>query len=112
MNIVKIGDLDWQKGEGLIPVVVQNFKDFEVLTVAYINKEALEKTLETSYAHYYRRSYGKVMKKGLTSGNIQRIVDILVDCDQDAVLYLVEQTGPSCHLGERTCFHKKLINSI
>ena len=94
---------------GLLPVVTQESRTLEVLTLAYINKEALEKTIETGYAHYYRRSHGKVMKKGVTSGNIQRITRILTDCDNDSIVYLVEQTGPACHLGERTCFHRKIL---
>ena len=106
---VKIDELDWQKMNGLIPVVTQEAKTLEVLTLAFVNKEALEKTMETGWAYYYRRSHGKVMKKGVTSGNVQKIVDVLTDCDNDAIVYLVDQTGPACHLGERTCFHRKLI---
>ena len=106
---VKIDELDWQKMNGLIPVVTQEVKTLEVLTLAFVNKEALEKTMETGWAYYYRRSHGKVMKKGVTSGNVQKIVDVLTDCDNDAIVYLVDQTGPACHLGERTCFHRKLI---
>lgn len=92
----------------MIPVVVQEHRTLKVLTLAYANEEALMKTVETGYAHYCRRSEGKVMRKGDTSGNVQKIADILVDCDYDAVLYLVEQTGVACHLGEETCFHNKL----
>ena len=104
-----IDELDWAKMNGLLPVVTQESRTLEVLTLAYIDKEALEKTIETGYAHYYRRSHGKVMKKGVTSGNVQRITSILTDCDNDSVVYIVEQTGPACHLGERTCFHKKIL---
>jgi len=105
---VAIDELDWEKMNSLIPVVTQEANTLEVLTLAFVNREALEKTLETGWAHYYRRSHGKVMKKGVTSGNVQRIVEILTDCDNDALVYLVEQTGPACHLGERTCFHKQI----
>ena len=105
---IAINELDWEKMNNLIPVVTQETNTREVLTLAFVNKEALEKTLETGWAHYYRRSHGKVMKKGVTSGNVQRIVEILTDCDNDALVYLVEQTGPACHLGERTCFHKQI----
>jgi len=97
---------------GLIPVVAQEARTLEVLTLAYTNKRALEKTLDTGYAHYYRRSHRRVMKKGVTSGNMQKIVDILADCDNDSLLFFVEQTGPACHLGERSCFHRKLNRSI
>ena len=105
---VKTTELDWEKLNNLIPVITQEVNTKEVLTLAFVNKEALEKTIETGWAYYYRRSQGKVMKKGVTSGNIQRIVEILTDCDNDALVYLVEQTGPACHLGERTCFHKQV----
>ena len=105
---LSLEDLDFHKGNGLIPVVVQDHRTMEVLTLAYVNREALERTLETGYAHYFRRSFGRVMKKGETSGNVQEVEEVLVDCDRDAVLYLVEPGGPACHLGERTCFHNKL----
>ena len=105
---VNIGDLNWEKMGGLIPVVTQDASTLEVLTLAFINREALEKSFETGWAYYYRRSHSRVMKKGETSGNVQRIKEILTDCDDDAVVYLVDQTGPACHLGERTCFHKRV----
>ena len=108
LRVLKISDLDFRKGGGLIPVVVQDFKSLEVLTLAYVNEEALRRTIETGYAHYYRRSKGRVMMKGETSGNVQRVMDILVDCDYDALVFLVEQKGVACHLGERTCFHNRL----
>ena len=101
-------ELDFAKGGGLMPVVTQEAGTLEVLTLAYVNKEALELTQKTGFAHYFRRSHGKVMKKGITSGNVQKIVDIYTDCDQDALLYLVEQTGPACHLGEHSCFHYRV----
>jgi phosphoribosyl-AMP cyclohydrolase len=108
MKPVKIDELDWEKMDGLVPVITQEADTLEVLTLAYVNREALQKTFETGWAHYYRRSHGKVMKKGVTSGNVQRVREILTDCDNDAVLYMVEQSGPACHLGEQSCFHKKL----
>jgi phosphoribosyl-AMP cyclohydrolase len=108
MIVVEVEELDWAKTDGLIPVVAQEADTLEVLTLAYVDREALRLTLETGWAHYYRRSHGKVMKKGATSGNVQRIRRVLTDCDNDAVVYLVEQTGPACHLGERTCFHKEV----
>lgn len=105
---VIIDDLDFEKGGGLIPVVAQDIGTLKVLTLAYASKEALEMTIETGFAHYFRRSFGKVMKKGETSGNVQRVSEILVDCDNDAVLYIVKPNGPACHLGEESCFHKRL----
>jgi len=107
-KLVSIDDLDYKKVKGLIPVVVQDYKTLKVLTLAYANHEALEKTVETGYAHFFRRSFGRVMMKGETSGNVQKVRDVLVDCDADAVLYLVEPKGPACHLGEETCFHNRL----
>lgn len=104
MKEVRTDQLDWKKGNGLIPVVVQDASSKEVLTLAYLNMEALELTLRTGFAHYYRRSHGKVMMKGVSSGNTQAIVSILTDCDHDSVIYLVNQKGPACHLGRRSCF--------
>mgnify|MGYP001048605558 CR=1 FL=1 len=111
MKTLNVQDLDFSKGKGLIPVVVQDFKSREVLTLAYTDREALEKTLETGYAHYWRRSHGRVMMKGETSGSVQRVRDILVDCDYDALVYLVEPKGNACHTGEKTCFHNKLAEA-
>ena len=108
MKELSVDDLDWGKMGGLLPVVTQEANTLEVLTLAYVDREALERTMETGWAHYYRRSHGRVMRKGETSGNVQRVRDILTDCDCDAVVYLIEQTGPACHLGERTCFHNKV----
>ena len=107
-RLVSIDELDFKKGKGLVPVVVQDFKSLRVLTLAYADREALEMTIKTGYAYFFRRSFGRVMKKGETSGNVQKVKDILVDCDMDAVLYLVEPKGPACHLGEETCFHNGL----
>ncbi len=94
--------------DGLIPVIVQDVKTKEVLMLAYANKEALRKTFETGYAHYYSRSRKKLWKKGEESGNVQRIVEIRVDCDEDAILYIVEQKGVACHTGNYSCFFRKL----
>lgn len=107
-RILRIEDLNFDKSAGLIPVIVQDQQSSRILTLAYANREAVEKTLETGYAHFYRRSFRKVMKKGETSGNFQKIQEILVDCDKDAIVYLVKSSGPACHLGENTCFHNKL----
>jgi phosphoribosyl-AMP cyclohydrolase len=109
MKLVSIKELEWKKMGGLLPVVTQDFQTLEVLTLAYVNKEAVEKSINTGFAHYYRRSFEKVMKKGIESGNIQKIISIFTDCDNDSLVYLVEQKGPACHLGERTCFHKNLF---
>lgn len=107
-EILDIQKLDFKKGNGLIPVVVQEDKSKKVLMVAYTNLEALKKTLETGYAHYWSRSRNKLWKKGETSGNIQKVKNILIDCDYDALLFVVEQKGNVCHTGKNTCFHNKL----
>ena len=100
--------LDFKKGNGLIPVVVQEAASREVLMMAYANEEALAKTLSTGYAHYWSRSRKKLWMKGETSGNMQKIKQVMTDCDYDTLLYVVEQTGPACHTGKYTCFHNKL----
>jgi phosphoribosyl-AMP cyclohydrolase len=97
--------LDWKKGNGLIPVVVQDAESKAMLMLAYANKEALEKTLSTGYAHYWSRSRGKLWMKGETSGHTQKIKRVVADCDYDTLLYVVEQKGNVCHTGADTCFH-------
>ncbi len=89
---------------GLVPVVTQDANTGEVLMLAYANSEAVDKTRETGDAHYYSRSRGELWRKGATSGNTQRVVEVRLDCDGDALLYRVEPAGPACHTGERSCF--------
>jgi len=101
-------NLDFKKGNGLIPVVVQDAESKEVLMMAYANEEALAKTLSTGYAHYWSRSRKKLWMKGETSGHMQKIRKVIADCDYDTLLYVVEQKGPTCHTGKATCFHNKL----
>jgi len=103
-----IQKLDFKKGNGLIPVVVQDFESKKLLMLAYANKEALEKTLSTGYAHYWSRSRNQLWMKGETSMHTQKIKRIFVDCDYDALLFMVEQEGNVCHTGKDTCFHNKL----
>jgi phosphoribosyl-ATP pyrophosphohydrolase/phosphoribosyl-AMP cyclohydrolase len=90
--------------DGLVPVVTQESRSGDVLMVAYANREALDRTLSTGLAHYFSRSRGKLWQKGETSQHVQRVVEVRLDCDGDAVLYRVDQTGPACHTGTRTCF--------
>jgi phosphoribosyl-ATP pyrophosphohydrolase/phosphoribosyl-AMP cyclohydrolase len=90
--------------DGLVPVVAQESRSGDVLMVAYADRKALERTLSTGLAHYYSRSRAALWQKGESSGHIQRVTEIRVDCDGDAVLYRVEQSGPACHTGARTCF--------
>ena len=91
---------------GLVPCVVQDWRTGEVLTLAYMNKEALELTRRTGEMHFFSRSRQELWHKGETSGNTQAVRAIRYDCDGDALLALVEPAGPACHTGERTCFHR------
>jgi phosphoribosyl-AMP cyclohydrolase len=101
--------LDFKKGNGLIPVVVQDAKTKETLMLAYANREAVELTLKTRKATYWSRSRNELWVKGETSGNTQKIISVTADCDFDALLYVVEQKGVVCHTGAPTCFHNSLL---
>jgi phosphoribosyl-AMP cyclohydrolase / phosphoribosyl-ATP pyrophosphohydrolase len=90
---------------GLAPCVIQDWATGEVLTLAYMNAEALERTLQTGELHLWSRSRNELWRKGATSGNTQTVKALRLDCDGDALLALVEPAGPACHTGERTCFH-------
>jgi|LSQX01.2.fsa_nt_gb phosphoribosyl-ATP pyrophosphohydrolase/phosphoribosyl-AMP cyclohydrolase len=94
--------------KGLIPAVVQEHITGEVLMVAYMNKETLRKTIETGYTYFWSRSRNEVWKKGETSGNVQKVKDIRIDCDNDCLLINVEQTGVACHTGNHSCFYKEV----
>jgi phosphoribosyl-ATP pyrophosphohydrolase/phosphoribosyl-AMP cyclohydrolase len=93
-------------GRGLVPCVVQDWHTGEVLTLAYMNAEALRLTRETGELHFFSRSRQELWHKGATSGNTQALRAIRFDCDADTLLALVEPAGPACHTGERTCFHR------
>jgi len=94
--------------KGLIPAIVQDYKNKQVLMVAYMNKKALVKTLDTGRAHYWSRSRKKLWMKGGTSGHIQRVKEIAIDCDSDSVLLKVDQKVAACHEGYRSCFFRRL----
>jgi phosphoribosyl-AMP cyclohydrolase / phosphoribosyl-ATP pyrophosphohydrolase len=94
---------------GLVPVIAQDVATGDVLTLAYANREAVEKTLSSGEAHYYSRSRSELWRKGATSGNTQRVVDVKLDCDGDALLYRVEPRGPACHTGQKSCFFTTLV---
>ena len=96
---------------GLVPCVMQDWRTGEVLTLAYMNTEALDRTRETGAVHFYSRSRGEVWHKGQTSGNVQRVRQLRYDCDGDAIVALVEPAGPACHTGERSCFYRDLDGS-
>jgi phosphoribosyl-AMP cyclohydrolase len=98
--------------EGLIPVIVQDAAGRDVLMMAYANDEAVRLTQETGFAHYYSRSRKKLWKKGEESGHFQKVVQVLVDCDEDCLIYEVEQTGAACHTGYRTCFYRTLDGMV
>lgn len=93
-------------GQKLLPAVAQDADTGEVLMLAYVSSEALERTRETGYAHYYSRSRDELWKKGASSGHTQAIEAVRVDCDGDALLYLVDQEGGACHTGYESCFYR------
>ena len=97
---------------GLVLAVVQDQNSREVLMCAYMNKEALEKTVETRIAHFWSRSRQSLWKKGETSGHFQKVKEIRIDCDMDSLLLLVEQVGGACHMGYRSCFYRNLEGEV
>lgn len=105
--MVNINELKFDDN-GLIPAIVQDFKSKEVLMIAYMNKESLEKTLKEGKACYWSRSRKKLWTKGETSGNFQNVKEIYYDCDMDALLIVADQIGVACHTGNKSCFYRKL----
>src|SRR3970040_1945061 len=103
-----IDEIDFQKENGLIQVIVQDINTNEILTLAYANKESLNLTQNTGNSWFWSRSRKKLWMKGEESGNIQKVKKILVDYDLHAVIYLVEPSGPACHTCEKVCFHNSL----
>ncbi|MGN0562717.1 MAG: phosphoribosyl-AMP cyclohydrolase [Candidatus Fimenecus sp.] len=97
------------KKSDLIPAIVQESKTGEVLMLAYMNRESLQKTLETGYTWFFSRSRQKLWNKGETSGHKQRVLSVVGDCDDDTLLVTVEQTGPACHTGSHSCFFKQIL---
>lgn len=93
---------------GLVPAIVQDSETNEVLMMAYMNQESLKLTLEKGETVFWSRSRNELWHKGATSGNIQKVVEILVDCDADTLLILVHPAGPACHTGERSCFYRNI----
>lgn len=94
--------------DGLVPVIAQDVETGQVLMLAYATREAVEATRETDIAHYHSRSRDELWRKGDTSGHVQAVEDILIDCDGDTLLYRVTQTGGACHTGHRSCFYRTL----
>jgi len=102
-------ELDFSKGNGLLPAITQDYSSGKVLMLAYINQLSWGKTLETGEVHYWSRSRQELWHKGSTSGHTQKIREIYTDCDNDTVLFKIDQAGgAACHLGYETCFHKKV----
>lgn len=109
MEILKrVESVDFEKGNGLVPTIVQDYKSKEVLMLAYMNKESLKKTLEGDTTWFYSRSRNELWNKGATSGHFQYVKEIKIDCDNDTILILVEQVGAACHTGNKTCFYRDL----
>ncbi len=105
-------ELDFKKQDGLIPVIAQDHETGEVLMMAFMNKESWELTMNTGIAHYWSRSRNKLWKKGESSGNIQKIKEIRVDCDNDCVLIKIEQLGgAACHTGYKSCFYRVVLGN-
>ncbi|OPY37612.1 MAG: Phosphoribosyl-AMP cyclohydrolase [Methanoregula sp. PtaU1.Bin051] len=104
--------LNLKFSNGLIPVIVQEARSKAVLMLAYANGEAVQRTQESGFAHYYSRTRKKIWKKGEESGHIQKVVRILKDCDEDCLIYEVEQTGAACHTGYPSCFFRTIDGTI
>lgn len=102
-----LNSIAWEKSP-LIPTIAQDSATKRVLMLAYTNRESLEFTLKTHTAHYFSRSKNRIWRKGETSGNVQKVREIYIDCDNDAILFVVEQSGNACHTGELSCFFKKI----
>lgn len=99
--------IDFKKGNGLVPVIVQEVDTNEVLMLAYMNEESFNRTVETKLATYWSRSRNELWIKGATSGHYQHVKDILIDCDEDTILIKVEQEGAACHTGHHSCFYRQ-----
>jgi phosphoribosyl-AMP cyclohydrolase len=108
MNAKSFSDIDFEKRKGLLPVVVQDRKTKDILMLAYANKEALANTIKTGNAWFWSTSRNKLWMKGEESGNVQPVYSVLVDCDYDSLVYMVDSDKPACHTGNRSCFHNLL----
>jgi len=108
MSVKRLPNINWKKLNGLIPVVIQDFKTNKVLMLGFMNKEALKKTLKEKKVTYFSRTRKKLWTKGETSGNFQLGKEIWLDCDNDTLLIKVKQIGNVCHTGRKTCFFRKI----
>lgn len=105
--MIDLARLKWD-AQGLIPAIVQDANTRQVLMIAYMNAESLQQTLDMGETVFWSRSRGEIWHKGATSGNIQKVREIYVDCDEDSLLILVDPAGPACHTGEISCFYRNL----
>ena len=94
--------------QGLVCAIIQDASSYQVLMQAWMSKQSLELSLETGYTHFWSRSRGQLWKKGETSGHVQKIISLWIDCDADTLIVSVEQTGAACHTGAKTCFYRQL----
>ena len=102
---------DFNKGKGLLPAIVQDYETGDVLMLAYMNRESWLKTLETGRATFWSRSRNALWIKGETSGHVQLVREVMIDCDEDTILLKVEQSGgAACHTGYRSCFYRRLVD--
>jgi len=109
---MNLDNIDWDKVNGLVPAIVQDFKTSQVLMLGYMNKEALENTINTNFVHFYSRTKKRLWKKGETSGNVLLLNDIQLDCDRDTLLIKASNEGPTCHLGQYSCFGEEEFNKV
>jgi phosphoribosyl-ATP pyrophosphohydrolase/phosphoribosyl-AMP cyclohydrolase len=109
-NLQRISDIKFDE-KGLVPAIAQDSKTGEILMFAWMSEESINATIATDFAHYFSRSRQKLWKKGETSGNVQKIKEILIDCDNDCLILKIDQTGVACHTGSRTCFFRSLATS-
>lgn len=108
-DIKKIIDsIDFHKGSGMVPTIIQDYESNKVLMLAYMNRESLRKTLETNTTWFYSRTRNKLWNKGETSGHFQHVVEVFIDCDSDTLLIKVRQEGVVCHTGKESCFYKRI----
>jgi len=107
---VDVGDLKFDDA-GLLPAIVQDVNTDSVLMLAYVDREALQRTIDSGTTWFWSRSRSEYWNKGATSGNIQRVVEVRFDCDADAVLMLVDPAGPACHTGEYSCFYRSITDA-
>lgn len=104
--------VDFKKGNGLVPCIVQDYKTGQVLMLGYMNEESLNKTMETKLATYWSRSRNELWTKGETSGHYQHVKSMSIDCDQDTILLQVEQDGAACHTGHYSCFYRDMEGKV